>query len=286
MTTPTPDADQLLADQLLATQLIPAQAGPSEPLTPAVRPLTLGGVADLPRVNLLPPEIQQARRLRRIKGLLVAGVASSVVLVVLATLSAGGAVDEAGGVLATEQARGQALDREVIKLGDVSATYARVRADQEMLASAMGREVRWSRYLNDLSLTVPDGIWVTQLTVTQEEGVAAATAPAPATAPAAPVPAPAAAPAPAAVPGTAPGNPVAAASPGLGQVVVTGMAADHDAVAAWLESLAGQQGYTAPYFSAADEAKVGTKEFVRFTSTVTVTADALSGCYTLERTGC
>ena len=53
----------------------------------------------------------------------------------------------------------------------------------------------------------------------------------------------------------------------------------HDDVAAWLESLAKEKGYTNPYFSSSTKAAIGSRPVVNFTSTVTVTKDAYSGRY-------
>lgn len=263
-----------LLDGSHQTHFIPAQSGPVDGTVP-LPPLTLDGCAGFPRVNLLPPEIAAARRLRRLQTGLAGGIAAAVVLVLLLALGAAGSVSDAQVELDAAQARGQQLDAQVLELGDVRATYERVRASQAMLAAALGSEVRWSRYLNDLSLSVPDGVWLTGFTVSA----------APATA--APPAVPAGTPAPSAAPATGPAPTAPGPAGGdIATVTVEGMASDHDAVAAWLESLAGQVGYTDPYFSAADDAVIGAKHFVHFSSTVSVTTAALSGCYTDTKTGC
>jgi hypothetical protein len=56
-------------------------------------------------------------------------------------------------------------------------------------------------------------------------------------------------------------------------------------VAVWLESLAGQQGYTNPYFSSSAEVKSGPRTLVEFESTATLTPAALSGSYTAPAGG-
>ena len=56
-------------------------------------------------------------------------------------------------------------------------------------------------------------------------------------------------------------------------------------MAAWLNSLAKQKGYTQPYFSDSTVDPLGTNDqAVKFTSQVTVTEDALSKRYT-EKAG-
>ena len=200
----------------------------------------------LPKVNLLPPEIAEKARLRRIQLGLGAGVLASVGLVSALYVTAVGNVDDAQAELTQVTAAGDALQAESAKYADVQAVYARAEAAQVMLTKAMGEEVRYSRFLNDLSLTIPDNVWLTNVTFAQ-----------------APVP---------------PG--VGATEPGVGTVTFTGVGFDHDDVAVWLESLAKQKGYTDPYFTSSTKALIGKRETVSFTSTVTMTPAALSGRYT------
>jgi Tfp pilus assembly protein PilN len=115
----------------------------------------------------------------------------------------------------------------------------------------MGEEVRYSQFLNDLSLTVPEKVWLENVTFTQ-----------------------------AAVPPV-----LGSTEPGLGTVTFTGVGYSHEDVAVWLESLAKQQGYKDPYFSSSTEVLVGTRKAVDFASTVTLTSDALSEQYTAAAGG-
>ncbi len=209
------------------------------------------GLAVLPRVNLLPPEIEERRRFRRIQYGLGAGVLAAVGVVAMVYLAAAGSVDAANEELTAAQAENSRLQAESATYKDVTAVYAKAAAAQAMLTQALSDEVRYSRFLNDLSLTVPENVWVKNLTFAQ-----------------------------AAVPAA-----VGAAQPGVGTVTVTGVGFSHDDVAVWLESLAGQKGYANPYFSASTEALVGTKKVVNFTSTATLTSDALSGRYTTPAGG-
>ena len=205
----------------------------------------------LPRVNLLPPEIAERARLRRVQLGLGGGL-----LVVLATVTAVyaaavGSVRDAGVALDASTARGSALQAETAKYADVEAVYAQASAAEAMLTEAMGEEVRYSRFLSDLSLTVPENVWVKSLTFSQ-----------------------------------APSSPaVGSTEPGVGTVTVSGVGFSHDDVAVWIESLAGQQGYTNPYFSTSTEALLGTRSVVNFESTATLTPEALSGTYTTPAGG-
>jgi len=209
------------------------------------------GVVALPKVNLLPPEIAEQARFRRIQIALGGGVLAALGVVALLYVGASSSLSEANAELETANAAGAQLQAESAKYGDVTAVYARAAAAEAMLTQAMGEEVRYSQFLNDLSLTVPENVWVKNVSFAQ-----------------------------AAVP-PALGSTV----PGIGTVTFTGVGFKHDDVAVWLESLAKQKGYTNPYFSSSTEALVGTRKTVNFTSTVTMTPDALSKRYTAPAGG-
>ena len=57
---------------------------------------------------------------------------------------------------------------EAAKYADVPKTYAQVTAAEAELTTAMGNEIRFSFVLNDLSLTIPAKVWLTQVTITQD----------------------------------------------------------------------------------------------------------------------
>ncbi len=209
-------------------------------------PLVGTGLATLPRVNLLPPEIEESRRFRRIQYGLGAGVAAAVGVVALLFVAAAGAVGDANTELEAASAENSRLQSEKATYADVTAVYAQAAAAEAMLTEAMGQEVRYSRFLSDLSLSVPDNVWVKSLVFTQGEVPAA----------------------------------VGSTQPGIGTVTVTGVGYDHDDVAVWLESLAAQKGYTNPHFSSSTESRIGPRTVVDFTSTAALTPDAYSGTYT------
>jgi type IV pilus assembly protein PilN len=198
-------------------------------------------------VNLLPPEIAEKRRARKLQAGLGAAVAASVVGVVAVYLMAHSSANQAKTDLANAQADTTRLQTQVAQYAGDETLRSQLTAEQGMLSTAMGNEIQWSHYLNDLTLRIPDNVWVTQLTV--NEGAST----------------------------TAPG---AAPSAGIGSVSVTGTAFTHDDVATWLDSLAKEKGYSNPYFSNSAESFIGPRRVVNFTSSTVVTTDALSGRYT------
>jgi Tfp pilus assembly protein PilN len=115
----------------------------------------------------------------------------------------------------------------------------------------MGDEVDWSKYLSDLSLRIPDNVWLTNVQVTQT--TAAPTAPSPTT---------------------------ELTPTGIGSITFAGVAFSHDDVATWLDMLVKERGFTNAYFSNSTKAKIGDKKVVNFTSSVVLTDDAKSGRFT------
>ncbi|HET7736643.1 MAG TPA: PilN domain-containing protein [Nocardioidaceae bacterium] len=219
---------------------------------------TVNLLAGLPRVNLLPPEIEQARRFRRVQAGLGAGVLAAVGVVGALTLLANGAVSDAQSELDAETARGAQLQAQQAQYAEVPLVYAQVEAAQAQLSQAMGKEVRWSYFLNDLSLKVPGKVWLTSMTVTQNVD---------------------ADPAAAAVPTDT------YLSPGIGSVTFQGNGYAHNDVAAWLDALAKQKGLTQPYFTSSAKEAIGAQSAVTFTSQATITEEALSQRYTQQKAG-
>ena len=199
----------------------------------------------LPRVNLLPPEIAETRRFRRIQVGLGGAVLGAVGIVALLYVAASSSVSSAQSDLDSANATGAQLRAETAKYNEVTAIYGRAAAAQAMLTQAMGEEVRYSRFLNDLSLSVPENVWVKNVTFAQTAAPAA----------------------------------LGSTTPGIGTVTFTGVGFSHDDVAVWLESLASQKTYTNAYFTNSTEALLGKRKVVNFTSTAALTPAAYSGRY-------
>ena len=218
------------------TSEAPAVAGPRTPT--------------LPRVNLLPPEIHEAARFRRFQLAMVAAGVGAVAVVGALAFNAHQGVNSAKTDLATAQSQHAALQTQLSGLQSVSDVYSQVAAKKAMLSHAMGPEIRWSFYLTDLSLKIPQNVWLTNVSATEVAGAA------PTTAASTVVPA------------------------GIGTVNFNGMAFSHDDVATWLDAIAKERGFTNAYFSNSTKSASGPKSLVTFNSSVTLTQAALSGRYT------
>lgn len=211
--------------------------------------LTATRTATLPRVNLLPPEIEQERRLQRVQLGLGAVVLASLGVVAALFLIANGQVGDAQDQLSNSQAQGARLDAQAAEYSQVPLVYSQVEAARAQLELAMGREIRWSFFLNDLSLKTPNKVWLTSMTATSNETVGDS----------------------AVVPGAA-----GFITPGIGSVTFEGNAMQHNDVAAWLDALAKQKGFNQPYFTDSSKEKINETEVVKFRSQVSITESALS----------
>ncbi len=113
-------------------------------------------LATLPRVNLLPPEIEQARRFQaragrpRRRGRRVARRGA-----LLCSCWRIAQVGKAQDDLDANVAQGTQLQAKVAEYAEVPLVYGQVEAAHAQLGQAMGQEVRWSYFLNDLSLKIP-----------------------------------------------------------------------------------------------------------------------------------
>lgn len=202
-------------------------------------------VLALPRINLLPPEIGLRQTLRKVQAGLGAGVVAALGVVLALQLAATGSVSEAQAGVAASEAEHSALIAQAGQFREVTEVHTRKDAAQAMLVDAMSEEVRYSRFLDQFAVSLPDRVWVTSLTFNQ--GV--------------------------------PATPDAAAAGAIGSVQISGTAYSHDDVAAWLDALAAQEGFDGAYLQSSTERRLGGRVVVDFSTTVSLTAEALSQRY-------
>jgi Tfp pilus assembly protein PilN len=212
-------------------------------------------VVELPRVNLLPPEIFEKRQLQRAQAGLGVVVIAALVGVGYVYVSGGSAVTGAKSRLAASQATQTTLQSDLNKLSYVTAEAAQAQAAQNMLTQATASTIPFSTYLADLSLLTPKNVWFTAVTLTSSVG--AGTIPDPTAAPAT-----------------------------VGTMTFSGQALAHNDVATWLDSAAKEVGFANPHANSATESVIpgtGTapgstpKTWVTFSSTVNLTSAALCG---------
>ena len=205
---------------------------------------TLTLVAGLPRVNLLPPEIGERRRLKQVQAVVAVVVVAAIAATSYLYAGSRHEVASAKNDLASATAQNSRLTRQIQTYSNVKVMAAELAAAQAMLAQAAGTEVLWSTYLADLSVIVPKSTWLTGLTAT--ESVA---------------------------PGTL--TSAAAAPSKIGTVMATGYSLAWTDLATYLDALHPENGLANPYFSKAEEKYIGPRKVLSFSSSTDVAQSAL-----------
>ena len=212
-----------------------------------VVPLT--GEYPVARVNLLPPEILEGRRLRRAQRWMALSVVGVVAAAGAGYHVAQADAAEAAEELAAERARTSVLQEEAAQFSAVPAVLASVDRAETALDTAMATDIEWYRYLAQLELSAPESVWFRNVTFT------------------------------ALPPGSAGSDPLAPAD-SVAQISVTGRALGYVDVASWLDALDAvpTSDYVAFTNTTLDEESLDAP-FVEFTATSLVAPEGLSGRY-------
>jgi Tfp pilus assembly protein PilN len=203
---------------------------------------TVVGTPTLPRVNLLPPEIAEARTLKQYR----LGAAGAVVLaaagVAVFYVQAHGGVATAQSELDASNAKTAALRTQLATYQNVNQVKNQVQTAQATLASALAPQILWSKYLQDMSVSLVGNYWFTAMTMSASTGSAATAGP-------------------------------LADGSAIGSIVLNGTAISHYDVADLLRSLAKQEGLSSKPVVASstkDGSSFGSASVVKFTVTQTV----------------
>lgn len=199
-------------------------------------------------VNLLPARYAEAMAMRRARLFAVAAVVVGLLAVILGwviTVQERGNAQEEFDVTTAERAQ---LSAQAARFADVPKVFAQVADAKIQLQDAMGSEVRWSFFLNDLALMTPSGVALTSLDL--------------------------------GVPAPGSGETVGSGEAGtIGLMTVEAQALTYNTVANWLDSTAKLSSLIDPQVSSMVTTKTGDVSLVTFTSTVGITSEALSGRY-------
>ncbi|HVV75536.1 MAG TPA: hypothetical protein VHC43_05820 [Mycobacteriales bacterium] len=213
--------------------------------------------ATMPRVNLMPPEIAEAAKFRQVQAALGGAIVVALALAFFLYHHEHAGVAAAKDQLSQAQEQQTILQGQLTSLASVKATFADVQAKQAELSSAMGDEVRWSFFLNDLTFALPSNVWMSSLEVTDTGPQAAAP-----TTTGTLGSSTAAAPAPTVVP--------------IGSVSMSLTGFVHDDVAAWLDAMAKNKYFLTPTFGGSTEGQIGSHPIVTFAGTLALSSAALS----------
>ena len=221
---------------------------PSAPRRPQAVTSSRVDWAPVPKVNLLPREILQTRRVTGLKRALAGVVAMVVLLCAGATVWAHAGASAAQEELDAAQSRGVALRAEQARYAGVPKVLSVIQAAGAARERAMSQDILWYGFLSDLSVITPKGITLNTLQASTDKA-------------------------------TASKDPLVPA--GLGTVTFTGSAEHVPDVAAWLDAVAHMHGLDGSTLQSVtrEDASGGTAGTLNFTTTVSVTSKALTHRY-------
>lgn len=214
----------------------------------ATKEMTHLGTYVVPKVNLLPPEIDEKRAQQRSYLAMGALVIAALGTVGFLYTAQSARVGKANAELEATRRTNTGLATERAQLAYVEVKFAVTDAHEAMLAQAVEKRVRWSRNLHDLSLTMPANVWLTKLSIVQDMDGAS----------------------------VAPGTNTVLLDPGLGAIAFEGRALSHDGVASWLSAMTKIKGYANPYFTESKlirplaDAPAADREYVEWAGTVSL----------------
>lgn len=131
---------------------------------------------NLRRVNLLPPEVGAERSQTKVRVIVIVANVALVALLGLLYVMKVGEVGAANSALKAQQAKNEGVRS---KIND-PALQVVVQKDLDranrvkMVGTALGGEVSFPRFLNEISLMIPKDVWLTNLTVDTGAGSAPA----------------------------------------------------------------------------------------------------------------
>ncbi len=206
--------------------------------------------AGLPQVNLLPPEVNAARGLRRLKRMLafvLLGVVGVCALMVVYGLFDG---QTAKGDLARAEEDARGLQRQLAepKYAEVPKVMDALDGIADARPKAMATDVSWSEYVDAIAAVLPKGASIDDFSVTYATPMSGVGDPA---------------------------DPLQA--PSLGQIAFTGRSVTVPDTAAWIVALNSIHGFNDAWVaSAAVTGDQESGEYYRFSSTVQVSRLALT----------
>jgi len=206
--------------------------------------------ATLPQVNLLPPEVQSARGLRRTKRLLAFVLLGTLGLCALVWVYSLFEVKGARDELTSAQDETSRIQKQLAdpKYAEVPLVLTALEANQTALPMAMATDVDWSAYIGAIAAVLPEGASIDTFTVTYATPMSGAPDPT---------------------------DPLQA--PSLGQIAFSGRSVTVPDTAAWLTALNSVPGFQDAWLSSA--AVTGDEEngdYYAFSSTVQVSENALT----------
>ena len=218
------------------------------------------------QVNLLPSDVKERQLTRRLTAAVILAVGAVVALLFVVYVLEAAKLSDASHKLRAQEAANADVQSQIDELSPFAQLKAQVAAREALTASAMDGEVLWSGVLRDVSMVIPDKVWLSGMQGTLSTPIEAA--------PVAPAPAePGATPSPGATP--IPAAPVAPVGPALvGTIQFQGFADDHPSVAQWLTRVEHVTGWANPWISIATEFDLNGEMTIEWTGSLDLTNEA------------
>jgi len=228
------------------------------------------------QVNLLPSDIREKQRVRRLTALVITTVGACVALLFLVFILQALRLSDAKGKLESQIGVNNGLQAQINDLQEFQALRAEVDLHQALSDAALSGEVLWSGVLRDVSMVIPGEMWLTGLTGTLSDTTGAALA-APTTP--TPTPSPSGSSSGSSTSTTTPTTPTPATPTVLpativGSIQFQGFASDHPTVARWLVRLEKVNGWVNSWISNATEADANGETKVQWTGSIDLTTEA------------
>src|SRR3989442_3014245 len=193
------------------------------------------------QVNLLPSGVREKQRSRRLTLAVVAAVGGVVMALLFVYVLQIGRLSSANRQLTAQQSINRDYRNKITSLQQFADLKATVTARQTLVAQLLHGEVLWSGVLHDLSMVIPDQMWLTNMTGTLTQSS---------------------------------GNAPLINSSLVGSIQFQGYSFDHPTVALWLTRLQEVHGWVNPWISNAARTDFNQHSVVQFTSSVDLTTDA------------
>lgn len=124
---------------------------------------------DLIQINLLPKEVLEKRKSEHRLALALLGLLGMVLILCSIYGLNMVRIVQAQSSLEEVKAENNRLQTEIAKIGDFERIRLRVEEREALVKTVTAAKYSWSRFLNNVSLIVPNEVWLSSLTV-EEEG--------------------------------------------------------------------------------------------------------------------
>jgi len=184
------------------------------------------------QVNLLPTEVREGQKSRRALAAVILAVGAAVFLLLFIYTLQTARLSNANHKLAAQQALNQGLQTQINSLQQFAQLKAEVSLRQTLTQQALTNQVPWSGVLRDISMVVPNTMWLTGMNGTVSDVTATPGA---------------------ATPGTGTPPSVQGAQTLVGSIQFQGVASDNPTIALWLSRLVRVNGWENSWLSTAQK---------------------------------